>query len=189
MADYVPKLGELVREGDQRDAIHIAVVPVKIWGKGLKPGMHVGVRELTGELWATKSGDPIGVLDPFYKQPFEANQKAWMLLYPGSVVGLRHQYRHPVLDAALIRQETIESLSGASKKRLEEIADSVGITYDELMKGMQHYLATGEAIDTDGWKMMNPEPPEDFWTHYEIVTGQVLPEGKKDKDAVFSCSC
>lgn len=189
MADYVPKLGELVREGDQRDAIHIAVVPVKIWGKGLRPGMHVGVRELTGELWATKSGDPIGVLDPFYKQPFEANQKAWMLLYPGSVVGLRHQYRHPVLDAALIRQETIELLHAPARQCIEQAGEIVGMSYDRMMQAAGRYLDAGDselvdmntsnaAIDIDWPK---------FWAAYSLLTNRNPPED--DRRDFFTCSC
>lgn len=183
MADHVPKLGQLCTGDEERDAVHVAVVPMEAAGP-LAPGSHVNER---GALVAPGTG--IGIVDPFLKDRVKRGQKFWLFLYPGTVISLRHHYRHPVLDHEEIRRETIEKLAHPSKKRLEEIAEELGISYDELMSGMETYLRTGEPVVTDGWKMMNPEPPEDFWEHYELVTGKKVPASKKDKDAVFSCAC
>lgn len=185
MADNVPKLGEIITGEAERDAVHVAVAPL-IAASILAPGAHV-----TKEGSLTAPGKGIGVVDPFLHDSVKPGEKFYVFLYPGSAIGLRHVYRHPELDADLIRRETIEALAGPSKKRLTEVAEAMGVTYEAMMEGVETYLRTGESLTTDGWAQMNPEPTDDFWEHYEMVTGKVIDEAirKKAQDEIFSCAC
>lgn len=98
MAEYIPKLGEAPTEKDERDAIHIAVVPV-IAAQNLVPGEHVGfARSPDGKIFAAPSTCSAGIVDPFRKSYIRSGERTWALLYPGTAIGLRHVYRHPALD-------------------------------------------------------------------------------------------
>lgn len=92
------KLGELATKEGKRDAIHVAVIPVCA-ASDLQPG---------DKIWLTKYGSatpnpskgiaggmaPIGVVDPFLKGPIVQGQWFWLLLRPGSISGLRHDWTH-----------------------------------------------------------------------------------------------
>lgn len=115
MAEQVPKLGALITGPAERDAVHIAVVPITA-SRSHQPGDHVGVVRLeSGEL-LSKVRDHIGVVDPFLKADVKKDQRFYLFLYPGTVVSLRHHYRHPVLDHEEIRRETIELLHAPAKE-------------------------------------------------------------------------
>ncbi len=86
----VPELGKLIDGVAARDAIHVAVAPVTA-GQSLLPGQHVG---LTNGV-ALFNDDPIGIVDPFLTEAVEQGQRFWLLIYPGTITGLRHVFSHP----------------------------------------------------------------------------------------------
>ena len=98
--DESPQLGRLIENDDRRrDAIHIAVAPVTA-AERLTPGQHVGLIE-EGNVELVGPGDKnIGVVDPFLATAVEPGQRFWLLLYPGTVTGLRHVWTHPVFTKA-----------------------------------------------------------------------------------------
>lgn len=57
------KLGSIITDEQQRDAIHIAVAPM-LAAESLRPGQHVSV--IGTEAWGT-AGEPVGVVDPYLK--------------------------------------------------------------------------------------------------------------------------
>lgn len=96
-------LSRIIPEGavQHRDAIHIAVVPVRV-DKTCRPGQRVGIAEslsVSGELTVTALyEESIGVIDPFLQRPVMHGQRCWLYLDPGSINSLRHEWTHPVLD-------------------------------------------------------------------------------------------
>lgn len=72
------KLGELVGDGAGRDAVHVAIVPMRAL-RLLQPG-----ERLTN-----------GIVDPFLTAPVEPGQRFYLLLFPGTVTSLRHVWEHP----------------------------------------------------------------------------------------------
>lgn len=84
------KLGQIITDAQQKDAVHIAVAPVNA-AETLNPGDHVGVRD--GK--AYEKSKHIGVVDPFLKRPVVIGETFWLFLYPSTVTGLRHEWQHP----------------------------------------------------------------------------------------------
>jgi hypothetical protein len=107
--DEGPRLGQLVEDGERRrDAIHIAVAPVTAVER-LAPGQHVGLVE-AGNLERVGPCDRnIGVVDPFLTEDVEPGQRFWLLLYPGTITGLRHVWTHPAftMAAAAIKEKLL----------------------------------------------------------------------------------
>lgn len=180
MPEHIPKLGEIITGPAERDAVHVAVAPV-VAAVQLKPGQHVGLRS---EGLADSAAEHIGVVDPFLKAPVECGQQCYVFLYPGSAIGLRHVYRHPVLDAKQIRLETIELLTGKSKEAITKFADEIGLTYEQMMSFAEQWLRTGEEINWDG-SMSGDFSFDEFWKHYEIVTCAEVP--MEQKQDFFTC--
>jgi hypothetical protein len=76
------KLGELVPDDlGGRDAVHVAVVAM-VATRVMQPG-----ERLTN-----------GMVDPFLSSPVQPGQRFWFCLFPGTVTGLRHHWRHPAYD-------------------------------------------------------------------------------------------
>lgn len=189
-----PKLGTIIT-GDLpplRDAIHIAITPVTA-GEMLRPGEPLEFVSGSMDTVQAASHAAIGIVDPFIKTRVRAGQKFWMLLYPGTITSLRHEWTHPALDGqsqgANMDPNTPPSIregASASFKRLVEIADMAEISYSELMEGANNYLERDDYM-IDGGKWSGFSIPDDFWDHYTAVTGTVvLP---RNRGNFFSCSC
>lgn len=89
------KLGQLIDETAQRDAIHIAIAPV-VAGMDLEPGQRVGFFK-GNEIVTGVSGVPsVGIIDPFLKETVKAGQRCWLFLFPNTVTSLRHEWTHPL---------------------------------------------------------------------------------------------
>ena len=88
--DAVATLGTIIDANARRDAIHVACEPVQASCK-LWPGQNVGV--IQGE--AYPAGKHVGIVDPFLKDPVEAGEWFWLLVYPRTITGLQHTWQHP----------------------------------------------------------------------------------------------
>lgn len=72
-----------------------------------------------------------------------------------------------------------------SNQALENFANEIGVTYQELMEHAKEYLETGETWN-EGPKFDGVDTPDDFWENYSKVTRtEANPEWK----GFFSCSC
>ena len=169
MTETIQKLGKLVIGAESRDAIHIAVYPV-VAAERLSPGEHVGILGTK----VGRSDTPIGVVDPFLKAPVFEGDGFWLFLYPGSITSLLHVWIHPAIDG----DEHVQWLKG--------FAVEAGISYEELLSAAKDYVDHEEYLIQGGrWEGFNT--PDEFWPHYEAVTGEKVEESRRG--SFFSCSC
>jgi hypothetical protein len=198
--DALETLGTIIGPYEKRDAIHLAVDPA-VAVEVLQPGQDVGF--VVGGVGVTDN--PVGIVDPFLKAPVQVGEQFWLVVYPRQITSLRHVWSHPSFedeedevietdDFTAERAEFVKELDGtnASRRWIENYADSVGLGNGEIMEAAGEwitsqedgnwgeYLNRGELLD--GVQLDN-----EFWTHYEKVTGVVLKED--DKQNFFTCSC
>ena len=174
-------IGHLITTDQERDAIHVAVAPV-VAGMTLYRGESIGLNS-EGKAF-TSHGDikGIGIVDPFLKTDVAPGQKFWMFLYPNTIMSLRHDWTHPAF------KKTESKNNSASETWLRAFAarSDVDLDYDELMWAAKDFLRKGDYL-CDGGRWESFDFPDDFWIHYENVTGIKVPEDKRR--SFFSCSC
>jgi len=186
--DALETLGTIIDEKAGRDAIHLAVEPA-IAAQLLKPGTHVGFIE--GGVGVCE--DPVGIVDPFLKEPVTKGQRFWLVVYPRTITSLRHVWTHPAFG------ELPMSVSEDRKKRSEEwlrnycASESDAPEYETLLA-----LACGQLDEDGGWSHQGEyllcmgsdahgQIPPDLWDHVENVLGKKIPSEKRA--TYFSCSC
>lgn len=197
---YVPRLGLPPAEDDYRDAVHVAVLPAAARHM-LSPGDHVA-RYPDGTFGHSGGGDNwqspplIGVVDPYLRDKVNRGERFWLLLYPGTITSLRHEWIHPDIDVA--KTQTVldhipnEDERAASETWLRNFCgreDTPGYeTTMAIIRGEapEHRQWSDEYIHTDGIDGHASIPPE-FWHHVEIVLGRRIPMERRAKQ--FSCSC
>jgi hypothetical protein len=190
-------LGHPIPEGaqQQRDAIHIAVVPVRA-SVSMQPGTKVTLLETRDDgehtVRPAMSEKPIGVIDPFLTEAVATGERCWLFLNPGSITSLRHDWTHDAFNDALtpaqeatVRQVTDKLFNSEHKKYLTEFAAGLGHTYESFMDEIADCLSSGDSFHTGDNQI--DAPGHEFWTHYEAIAGKV-PDQAKD-DLYFSCSC
>ena len=87
-------IGRLITADEGRDAVHVAVAPTTAPCE-LRPGQHVdqhGCPEGPGVV-------PVGIVDPFLREPMRFGQRFWLFLYPNTVTSLRHEWTHPAFSS------------------------------------------------------------------------------------------
>lgn len=172
------KLGQLIDEKSQRDAIHIAIAPV-FSDELLYAGQHVGFAEPGNvEKVTAKAKTFVGIIDPFLEERIFPGKRCWLCLYPKSTTPMRHDWSHPAFMKSADKEK--------SEQWLRAFAASVGVTYGGLTCALSSYgvyqdRLEGERIEgVEGFDI-----PSECWDQFEIVTGS-----KINKRAVaFSCSC
>lgn len=92
------KLGTTPDATAQRDAVHIATIPV-IAGEMLYAGQRVEMHK--GKAWRATVRGSVGVVDPFLKKPVDEGQRFFLCLEPGSITSLRHDWTHPEFESIL----------------------------------------------------------------------------------------
>ena len=175
MSDVV--LGAAPVAQSERDAIHVAVIPMKA-SEMLRPGQRVGIvsEGIAGPLSAV-----IGIVDPFLVDVVPKDSAFWLCLLPNTVTGMRHEWKHPSFCAATATDPKEDSVAW-----LKAAAVSLGVDYDTITSEWSplendDYINNGEHI-RDIWYEIDDE----FWKHHAVVTGRVVPEEKRGG---FTCSC
>lgn len=87
------KLGQIIRGNQERDAIHIAVVPVIVGGVTLHAGCKFKI--VGNEAVRALVDEAVGVIDPYLKVALKKGDTVWGFLNPGSIKSLRHHWEHP----------------------------------------------------------------------------------------------
>lgn len=167
-------LGQNPKALAQRDAVHVAVVPCRA-ADALQPGQHVDV---VNGVATTDGKRRIGIVDPFLKKEVEKGQFCYVCLYPGSIVGMRHHWRHPAFVESSDRESALTVL--------ESIAKRIGVGFEELLEDADNFLRYGD-YRSEGARFEGVYLGDDFWDAYEIVR-ECAVKGE-DRGGVYSCSC
>lgn len=176
MTDVV--LGKLIDSPQERDAVHVATVPMTA-AELLRPAQRVGI---VGEGIAGPSANVVGIVDPYLTDVVPKGAQFWLCLLPGTVTGMRHHWAHPAFNSSAAPVGD----KAASEAWLKGAAKTLGVPYEELISDhsplvTSDYINNGEHI-RDLWYEMDDE----FWKHHKIVTGRDVPE---DDRGGFTCSC
>ena len=167
-------IGNIIDESAARDAIHLAVEPVTA-GEKLFPGQDIGLSQGI----ATTAAEPLGIVDPFLKHPVVKGDMFWLVVYPRQITSLRHVWEHPAFD----EQPVATSLS---KEWIKTYAQDIGLSYAQLMVATDDWITDGEYL-RQGGLLEGVTIPDEFWMHYQHVTGCYVPENRQT--SFFSCVC
>lgn len=199
--DALEVLGNIIDETVGRDAIHLAVEPAVAAVK-LYPGQDIGF--VDGGFGPCDK--PVGIVDPFLKHPVQPGQRFLLVVYPRTITSLRHVWVHPAFDkpqTAVVESRVADPLFTPefleSKRWLENFAatmptaaegedeeDRAPITYARLMERAKEHAQDG-SYWSEGGRFEGFYADSDFWDHYEIVTGDKVPNMRRGN--FFSCSC
>ena len=180
---YETKLGQLIDANAGRDAVHVALAPMRAAEK-LLPGEHVGFADPSDRTLAGSCDHPIGIVDPYLRKPVKKDEWFFLCLYPQTTTGLRHVWTHPAFphgeSPAAITATKLRSI-------IEAEANHAGLDYDEMMAGAHDYARDGDSYLCEGgrWEGHSMLDCEAFWDAYEAITG----EKPKYRSSFFSCSC
>lgn len=177
------KLGSLINSVDEKDAVHVAVIPVCA-GEMLMPGDHIGLsRKENGDYYVDKKSKNIGIVDPFLRKPVLYGQYFYMCLYPGTITSLRHNWTHPVFDELVDEDE----------KFLEGLASTIGVTKQTLIYAATRYVNHSDYYnmgENEHYRKITPAEWRRFWEIYKKKYHQDNEEFVTDNDyGFFSCSC
>lgn len=101
------QLGHTPEENAQRDAVHVAIIPV-VAAANMRRGDRV---KLLPDNQIVKAGsgrpdDAHGIIDPFLpKATVKAGDRVYMVLLPGKVTGMRHHWKCEEVDRIVGEQE------------------------------------------------------------------------------------
>ena len=140
----------------------------------------------------------LGIVDPFLNARFvEKGEKFWIYLYPMTITSLKHLWTHPDFETVKVvrkmrRGKVVEvpvtpeptTPAEISKKWITDFAESYGEDFETFMYHAKDYLEHDEYW-VEGGRFEGDYVPEEFWDHYQMVTGTVV----EKKGSFFSCSC
>lgn len=181
----ITTLGTILRDKAEKDAIHIAIAPVTAAEK-LYPGQHVGFVEGSTHI-VSASRPSVGIIDPFLTSAVFQDHRCWLMLYPNTITGLRHEWTHPAFEqqaGKISKDDHIEK----SKAWIAEHADLLGLSAGVLMENATDWLENEYYFVQQGRETWRDNfNPTEFWHHYEVVTGKVVADDKKK--SMYCCTC
>lgn len=193
--DPSKSLGQTLTGEEERDAIHVAILPCICEDDWLSPGQAVELVIGTHDrICATRNDRPgLGIVDPFLTDSVRQGDRVWVFLRPGTVTGMRHHWSHPDIpepqDAeARVATQVYQKLQGPeyeSKTWLQRFAQKWQFDYDEMVSTA---AAGGGYIIASNDLGIPEEEIEEFWGHMEIFTGKKFSDAHR-QGVGFSCSC
>lgn len=182
MKDNAPKLGQVISNEAFRDAIHIAVASVKVGAPKLYPGDHVGL--LSDGSVSTSAKPHIGIIDPYLTNPIYADEQVWLLMYPNTITGLRHEWTHPAFES--LAKPDVEPLGEKEHAEavLRQVASRCGVSYERFIAAIEadDYINMGDNEEYNN--VLSEYDTEELCKYASLITGT-----KVDSVYVFSCSC
>ena len=177
----------------ERDAIHIAVACVKA-SERVSPGQHVKMVEGSNiEVYPCSIVDsPTGIVDPYLDDSVDAGIWFWVFLNPYTITSLNHSWSHPHFTfSESPNRESVAELDKKNKTKeswewLNDFGNRYNFSGERMVAAGIDYLENSEYF-SDGMTFDGETVPEEFWDHFEVVTGrQVL---VSDRDSFFTCAC
>jgi len=182
-----PMLGAIIPNNAVvgRDAIHIAVCPV-IAGEDLKSGNIIAL-DNGGNVahLSTISNKAIGIVDPYLGDVvINKSERFWCFLFPRTIISLRHVWEHPDFPSEVIPELSLETKK--SQDWMNKYSEELGFSVEKILSRTTDWIKKGETW-SEGDTFEMKELPDEFWTHYEILTGIKVSKDKKEN--FFRCSC
>ncbi len=178
-----PTVGQLITQaGAKRDAIHVAIAPLKA-AEILAPGQRIGLRDDSpGKAFnRIRGGDAIGIVDPFLIEPVMVDEEFYAFLFPQTVRNLRHDWEHPAFPSDAVVNSRAWLTNFANEHGFE-YGWNIQSGYDRLMEGINHYIDHGY-VSNDDWSGISLT--SEFWHHIETVLGHDVLE----RSEYIPCSC
>lgn len=187
-------LGQLTTIDTPRDAIHVAVIPMKA-ATDLDAGSPVNQHG-----WKSDYA-PVGIVDPFLTRVVKKGEVFWCMLYPKSIVGMRHHWVHPAFPSET--EKGFPFTPEESKAWLEAFCRTqdcpdydtvVAAALGEYVEPIEWYGSEAYSIQDYGdgdiylffsGRDAHSSIPPEFWDHVENATGKKCPV----RATTFSCSC
>lgn len=188
--DALETLGTIIDDTQKRDAIHLAVIPV-LAGTTLHAGQSIRVTD--GVAYFDLEGACI--VDPFLQRPAYAGENFWAVLRPRLVQSLRHVWSHPAFpDEPAAPQAVAKPVNQKfeSEAWIRQWAAGIPLTYEVVMSGARDWVDSkrknqwGEYLCFGGL-LEGESVPDEFWPHYERVTGETVDDSHRG--SFFTCSC
>lgn len=181
----------------QRDAVHVAVIPL-IAGETLHPGDKFKLAYGKDDTAlradynaANDDGTVVGVVDPFMKgwDGVEQGERFWGFLFPGTVTGMRHHWKHPSFG-----RENVAIPKDEHEKWLREFCDKWNFDWSQLIDAAtetneesdwRYVVAQGRDLHSAGEL---GEDHDKFWEHLEGYTDKTF-DAPHREGMGWSCSC
>lgn len=162
-------LGKVPAELGVKDAIHTAIVSVRA-AQTIEPGQKCLMNNFNE---AEPSAKGIGVADPFRKTNIARGENFWLILNQDEIPNVQHVWNHPTVDFSAPTREVVYP------KYLQEDADTLGVTYHQLMEAATHVVETyRSAIYPSNGKLKTQEELDEayidnyeFWSEWSGETG------------------
>ena len=171
-------LGRLADSRAEKDAVHVAIAPVVCSHVKVHPGEPLKV-VAGGAVDKAGDGEWDGIVDPFLTMLVEPGERFYLVLKPGSITSLRHDWEHPAFTDTTEKEE-MDWCRG--------FAADLGVGFDTLWDGAgyhaeddDYYVNTGEVEvygSSEDWKK--------FWEIFCRRTGKKKPQYE---GGFFSCAC
>jgi len=181
MSDVV--LGKAPTDNAERDAIHVAVVPM-VASENLHPAQRVGV---VADGIAGPTDKIVGIVDPYLTGVVVKDTSFWLCLLPGTVTGMRHHWSHQAFSDALSQGDDTEK--SKSEQWLREYAkranpyDSESDAFERLLSGLR--LGELYFYGSDLHGLYDVDDAEELKRHAEVYLGIQIDYSRFS----FSCSC
>jgi hypothetical protein len=194
--DAVATMGDFLPDDTSgRDAVHVAVFSA-VSSVKLRAGQDVAiVHQGEKDIEVGPVGQTVAIVDPFLKGVVRPGERFWAYLYPRTITALSHRWSHPSLEDAATTYVT-PSDKLASEQWIRDFAERVDLAYRVLMEGADNWVAikTGSKKSSYydeylcfGGLLEGKSVPDEFWPHYEAVTGRAVE--KDHRGSFFTCSC
>ena len=191
--NHDPQLGALTTLDEERDAIHIAIIPVE-GQEPFHPGQPVGLTE--DRKASAKALPHIGIVDPFLKEWTETGDVFWLCLYPRTITSLKHNWTHPafekplVTSIELIQKDPKHIQKEQARKQLKQIALRIGSSPEDVMEVFVEAYDTGSAYGGDDNSADSlTAAKEELAKVCGILLDRDFTNSKKLQAAYFSCGC